>query len=367
MKALICPDSYKGSADAKSVANAVGEGFLSVLPDAYCMIFPIADGGEGSVGCISDAVGASVVYTEVLGPYGEHVRASYAVKGLDAYIEMAEASGLCLTDRREPLKASTYGTGQLICDAATRGAKNITVFIGGSATCDGGMGMAAALGYKFYDKRGELLFPCGESMERIERIEAPKVNMLDSVIVRCACDVTNPPYGKNGAAYVFAPQKGAGEDDVIALDRGLRNLCTVIEKDLSVNVHSLAGGGAAGGLGAGLFAFASAEMRGGFSLISDILSLDSHIEDADIVITGEGCTDRQSMMGKVVSQISEMCKKHEKPCYIISGAIKDTELLLKLGISGAFASSYYASDVSESIKNPLVYIKEAAKELALSL
>ena len=297
MNVLICPDSYKGSADALCVARAVKRGFERVSSDFECIALPVADGGEGSVAVIADALCAQWHEVRVKGPYGEEVTAKYAISGERAYIEMAEASGICLSDRREPLFASTYGTGEMILDAIEHGAREITVFIGGSATCDGGIGMAAAIGYRFLDKNGDELLPIGRSLSEISRILPPAKNEFESIRVSCACDVKNTLYGKLGAAYVFAPQKGAGEKEVAELDRGLENLARVIEKDLCVDVRALEGGGAAGGLGAGLYAFCGARMCGGFAFISGTLGLEQRIAKADAVITGEGCTDTQSVMG----------------------------------------------------------------------
>ncbi len=367
MKILICPDKYKGSADAKAVAQAIEQGVKDALSDAECLTLPVADGGEGSVSVLCEALGASEVCVDVRGPYGEAVRAKYAMRGTDAYIEMAEASGLCLTERREPMYASTYGTGEMMADAVKRGARTLTVFIGGSATCDGGMGMAAALGYRFYDSEGVLLGHSGENMARVDRIVPPGEDPLDGVQVYCACDVTNPTYGERGAAYVFAPQKGAGEDDVRELDRGLRVMADAIEKCLGIDVHNLSGGGAAGGLGAGLYAFAHAEMRGGFTLISGILSLEERIATAEVVITGEGCTDRQSMMGKVVGNISELCAKYNKKCVVISGLVKDENALIDAGICGSYSSGEYAPSLHDSMKDAVRYIRLAARDAAVDI
>ena len=278
MKVVICPDSYKGSIEAPSAAEAIRLGIESAIADAECVCLPIADGGEGSVSVIRETLGADWIYADVTGPYGECVRAKYALCGSDAYIEMAEASGLCLSNRREPMEATTRGTGELMLEALKRGAKRITVFIGGSATCDGGIGMAEALGYRFFDENGARLSCNGKSMNNIDSIIPPERHPLSDVEVICASDVTNPMYGERGAAFVFAPQKGADEKDVLELDRGLCNLAEVIERDLKTDVHNLCGAGAAGGLGAGLYAFASAEMKGGFLVISDILKLERQIK-----------------------------------------------------------------------------------------
>ncbi len=367
MKIVICPDSYKGSIEAQDAAQALRAGITSVLPDAEVSCLPVADGGEGSVSVIRKALGAEWTYADVTGPYGDMVHAKYVLCGTDAYIEMAEASGLCLSGRREPLLATTKGTGELMLDAVKRGARRIIIFIGGSATCDGGIGMAEAIGYRFFDEDGALLDCVGESMARIKSITVPTDHPLSGVSVICASDVTNPMYGKDGAAYVFAPQKGAGEEEVAALDDGLRNLADMIGITLEKDVHALSGGGAAGGLGAGLYAFADAEMKGGFDVIADILRLQEHILLSDVVITGEGCTDYQSMMGKVVGSIAEITKKHNKKCIVISGAVKDADKLAKLGIYRSYSCVEHAPSVEESINNAAKYIGLAARKCAAEL
>lgn len=367
MKILVCPDSYKGSADARSVAYAIKRGFERISSDFECITLPIADGGEGSVAVIAEVLGAEWVYLSVKGPYGESVRARYAISGKRAYIEMAEASGICLTERREPLLASTYGTGELIYDAVSKGAEEITVFIGGSATCDGGIGMAAALGYGFFDFEGNELSPIGESLSRIASIHPPEKNIFKNVKIYCACDVKNTLYGKLGAAHVFGPQKGADESAVLELDRGLFNLAGVIEGCLGIDVHTLEGGGAAGGLGAGLYAFCGARMRAGFSLIAETLGLDEMIGQADAVVTGEGCTDAQSVMGKVIGEISAMCKHRQKPCIVISGLIKDGDELLCMGIDEIYSCTDIAGSAERSIAEPARYIELAAQEAAKSI
>jgi glycerate kinase len=280
---------------------------------------------------------------------------------------MAEASGLCLCDRREPLLASTKGTGELMLDARANGAHRITVFIGGSATCDGGIGMAEAFGYRFYDRDSRRLACVGGSMPDIARIVPPEEHPLAGVEVICASDVTNPTYGENGAAFVFAPQKGASPEQVLTLDRGLRNLACVVERDIGTDVHTLVGGGAAGGLGAGLYAFASAKMRGGFCVIADILGLEREIELSDAVITGEGCTDMQSVMGKVVGSIARIADKHSKRCILISGLVKDAEQLEKMGIYRSYSCMDYAPSVEESMRDAVHYITLAASDCAREL
>ena len=345
-------------------ARAIQEGISRIIPDACTELYPIADGGEGSVCALCESLDLSIHRLEVTGPYGEQVTAEYAMGDGVAYIEMAAASGICITDRREPLYASTYGTGELMADAVKKGAERLVVFIGGSATCDGGMGMAAALGYRFFDGTGAELEPIALNMINVSEIRVPDRDVMAGIDVVCACDVKNTLFGKNGAAYVFGPQKGASEDEVAVLDQGLENMARRIKKDLCINVDELSGGGAAGGLGAGLYAFCSARMQGGFAIISEALSLEEAIARADAVITGEGCTDRQSVMGKVIGEISDMCRAYGKKCTVISGMIKDKDVLLSSGIDRVFSCTDISGDSRLSIAEPEKYILLAAEEAA---
>ncbi len=367
MKVLICPDSYKGTAEASEAACAIRDGIMDAVPETECTLLPIADGGEGSVSAVANAVGAEWMYADVCGPYGESVRAKYALCGSRAYIEMAEVSGICLSQRRDPELASTYGTGELMADALHHGATELVIFIGGSATCDGGMGMAAALGYRFLDADGKELYPCGKSMGSVRDIISPSIDPLGGAVVYCACDVTNPMYGEQGAAFVFAPQKGADRECVLRLDSGLKQFANAIENSLGIDVHTIPGGGAARGLGAGLYAFAGARMRGGFELISDALSLEKRISETDIVITGEGCTDRQSMMGKVVGHIADLSKKYNKRCIALSGIIKDSEEILRMGMYRLYSSSEYAPSIEQSMQFACKYIRMAAYDAAADI
>ncbi len=371
MKILVCPDSFKESLSASSVADTVKAAFEDVAKQKNISVavssLPIADGGEGSVRAIYEAVGGELIRINVTGPYGESVFATYLMHGKDAYIEMAEASGLALTSRRECRYATTYGTGEMISDAMNRGAEKLVVFVGGSATCDGGIGMAEALGYGFYSETGEKLSPIGDSLEKIAHITMPSEDALCKVQIICATDVTNPLYGEQGAAYVFAPQKGAEEKDVCELDRGLRHLAALIEKEMKKHVSDLPGAGAAGGLGGGLFAFCSARMCGGFSLIAELLSLKARINESDLVITGEGCTDRQSIMGKAVGKIAEICKANATRLAVISGMLKDKEILSSLDGISMYECVKYAKSAGDSQIDPIPYLTLAAKEAANEL
>ncbi len=371
MKIFICPDTFKESISALNAGAVIADTFMTVSKkkniDLVVDVCPVADGGEGSMLALAGTLGGEIRSIEVTGPYGTPVRARYLLCGTDAYIESAEASGLALSKRRECKYATTYGTGELMADAAARGAKRIVVFAGGSATCDGGIGMAEALGYGFYDKGGIKLESVGDSMAKISKIRPPKRDILFGVEVICASDVTIPLYGELGAAYVFAPQKGATVSDIRALDRGLEHLAKVIMRDLHKDIRDFPGAGAAGGLGGGLVAFCSARICGGFELISSVLSLKEKISESDLVITGEGCTDRQSMMGKVVGKIADMCRTCGVQMAVISGKVKDMEELRMLDFIHAYECVRYAPSDDESIKNPVPYLKRAAEAAAEEL
>ena len=288
MKIVIAPDSFKENLTSLEVAAALERGIKRVRPRARCIKVPMADGGEGTVQSLVDATGGSIVKKRVMGPLGEPVTARYGIlgDGTTAAIEMAEASGLPLVppERRDPLRTTTYGTGELILDAIERGVSAIIIGIGGSATVDGGTGMAQALGVSFLGGNGRAIGEpvCGGLLERISEIDMhgldPRVRKTRITI---ACDVENPLCGPRGAARVFGPQKGATPEMVEVLDRNLRHLAALIKRDLGIDVTRIAGGGAAGGLGAGLIAFAKAKLKRGVDLVSDAVDLAKHLRGAD--------------------------------------------------------------------------------------
>ncbi len=325
-KIVVASDSFKGSLSSLEVAEAVSVGVKSVIPTAEVVKVNVADGGEGTMEALIAGLGGQSVCLEVSNPLGRCVEAEYGV--LDdntAIVEMARASGLVLlsSEERNPMHTSTYGTGELIADALKRGCKKIYVGIGGSATNDGGMGMLAALGYKFYDEVGCLLQPCGATMCRVARIDAvdvmPELSDAEFVV---ACDVDNPFCGTRGAAYVFAPQKGAKPEDVEALDNGLRHFAEKVYEFTGIAITDVPGAGAAGGLGGAFLAFMNAKLVSGIDMVLDAIRFDEILKGASLVITGEGRIDSQTASGKTPVGVLRRAKAQGVPVVAIGGSVQ---------------------------------------------
>lgn len=340
-KIVIASDSFKGTMDSINVCNIVEEGIKNIRPEINTVTIPIADGGEGTVDAFLNAIGGKKVTKTVTGPLFDKIEASYGI--LDdgsAVIEMAQASGLPLVEGREnPLKTTTYGTGELIRDALEKGCKKIVIGIGGSATNDGGVGMAAALGVKFLQEDNTEIDLTGEGLGSLATIDTSNLNAeISDCQFIVACDVDNPLYGENGAAYIFAPQKGADKEMVKLLDENLKHYAGIVNRDLEINLQKYKGSGAAGGLGAGLVAFVNAELKSGINILLDAVDFDNLIVDADLIITGEGKIDGQSLRGKVPVGIADRAIKYHKPVIAIVGAIGDeTDALYERGISSIFS------------------------------
>ncbi len=328
MNILICPDKFKGCLDSHTVALNLQKGIIKVFPDARCKLFPMADGGEGTVDALVEATNGHVEKVKVHDPLMRRIDSFFGISGdgEKGFIEMSAASGLALLrpEERNPMITSTFGTGELIRFALDRGVKEIILGIGGSATIDGGMGMAQALGVSITDDTGWETEPGAISMGRIFQIN---LKNLDPRVLQCkiqvACDVTNPLTGPLGAAHVFGPQKGANPYMVVKLDAHLKHLSQVIRKQLHVEVDELPGGGAAGGLGAGIVAFLKGSLNPGFELISKIVCLDEWINWADLVVTGEGKMDFQTLYGKTPAGVAVLAKKSDKPVIAFTGALGD--------------------------------------------
>lgn len=357
MKIVIACDSFKGSCSSKQVADSVEKGIKSVIPDCRVEKIPVADGGEGTTKTLTGALGGCFVKTVTHDPLMRKKESSYgfAEEKKTAMMEMAETSGLPLVPAgmRNPLLTTTFGTGEMILDALERGCRKFIIGIGGSATNDGGMGMMQALGASFYDKENKRLGYGGEQLLKVARIDVsslkPEALQSEFTII---CDVDNPLYGKNGAAHVFAPQKGASERDVEILDAGLRNYAEVIKKDLSKDIASVPGSGAAGGLGAAFLAFLPAVLKPGIQCILDMLNFDDLLKDADWVITGEGKLDRQTIMGKVPVGVLNRARMFDIPVIAIGGSVEDADVLNEAGFLSVL-----------SIQNAPVHL-ERAMEIA---
>lgn len=364
MKIVIAPDSFKENMTSLQVATCIEKGIKRALPKARCVKVPMADGGEGTVQSLVDATGGRILKKKVTGPMGAPVTARYGLlgDGVTAVIEMAEASGLPLVARelRNPLLASTFGTGELILDALAKGAKAIVIGIGGSATVDGGAGMAQALGVKFFDAGGSFLSEhCGGGLlERIARIDTSGLDArLKNIKVTIASDVDNPLCGKRGAAHVFGPQKGATPEMVLTLDRNLKHFGDLIKAQLGIKVADLPGAGAAGGLGAGLVAFTKAKLKSGIDIVVEATQLEQHLKGADLVITGEGRVDAQTPFGKTPAGVAKAAKRFKVPVVAIGGGISDDAFkVFDFGIDGLESATHRDMDLATALANSRDYL-----------
>jgi glycerate kinase len=368
MKIVIAPDKFKGSLSASEAAAALARGFQRVWPDAEIALCPIADGGEGTAKAMCDALGGEWVTRPVRGPLGATVSAGYAwiptAPVPSAVIEMSAASGLVLIPpaERRAREANTFGTGELMRDAISRGAKRIIVGLGGSATTDGGIGMAAALGYEFLDGNGETMeqpTPC--NLPTLERIESRNAIALPEIIA--ACDVQNPLLGPRGTANVFAPQKGADAEDVQFLEQASTHLATVAKRDLGNDFAETPGAGAAGGLGYGLLTFCNASIRPGFDLIAEIVNLEAAITDADLVITAEGSLDSQTLDGKGPAGVAALAKRHGKPVIAFGGRVANHPGLAEI-FDAVLPIPHGPMPLEEAITNAAMLLEEAAAKAA---
>lgn len=325
MKIVVAPNSFKGSLSASQAAAAIAQGVRQALPDAEVVEIPVADGGEGTVDALVSARQGTYREVEVEGPLGDPVRANYGLidEGRTGVVELASASGLTLipSERRDPRRASTYGFGQLLEAARRQGVASIIAGIGGSATNDGGAGMAHALGYRLLDAAGQDLPRGGAALAHLDRIDPSGFDPAwRSVSVMVACDVTNPLTGPGGASYVYGPQKGAGPDAVRELDKALSHLADVIEHDLGRQVADIPGAGAAGGTGAGLVAFLDARLVPGAPLVVDASGFDQALRGAGLVITGEGRVDGQTAFGKAPGEVARRAKAAGIPTLLLAGS-----------------------------------------------
>jgi len=344
MKIGIAPDSFKGNMTALQVASRIEKGLRKALGNITVVKVPMADGGEGTAKTIADATGGRMVRRTVSGPLGKPVKASFGISGdgHTAVIEMAEASGIALLtpSQRNPMRTTTRGTGELIKHALKLGVSHLLVGIGGSATTDGGMGMAKALGVRFLDKRGREVSDNGRGLLRVASIDMTGLDpRLEDIRVEVACDVDNPLTGPRGAAQVYGPQKGATPEMVGQLDAGLENLAAVIKRDLGKSVLKVPGSGAAGGLGAGLLAFLHGELRPGIDIVVDAVQLAKRLKGCDLVITGEGRMDGQTAFGKTPAGVAGVAKSLGLPVIALAGCLgPGVSKVHKIGIDAYFST-----------------------------
>ncbi|MDO9255646.1 MAG: glycerate kinase [Bacteroidales bacterium] len=353
-KIILAIDSFKGCLTSFEVAEACKSGILRVFPTCNVVIIPISDGGEGTLETLISATGGTIVSTIVHNPVMEKITASYGILGnrTSAVIEMAKASGLTLipNHRRNPLLTTTYGTGELIKDAIMKGCREILVGIGGSATNDAGIGMLQALGYRFYDKDHNLLGTGGQILEQVAFIDdSSKLPELDQTKFIIACDVNNPFAGENGAAYVYAPQKGATPEMVQQLDKGLKNIANLIFEKYQIDVQNIPGAGAAGGLGGAFVAFLNATLQSGIQVVLDKFEFECQIKNADLIITGEGKMDAQTLMGKAPQGILKAAQKEKIPVIAITGGFEQAYTLNSGGIDAVFSITPYPVSLDKAM------------------
>ncbi|MEI0747134.1 glycerate kinase [Brachyspira pulli] len=364
MKIVIIPDSFKGSASSMEVCNCIEKGILKVFKNANIKKIPVADGGEGTVDSILYAAGGNIKKVNVRNPSGKIIEAKYGIINKEkAVIEMAEASGITLVDDavRNPLKYSTYGTGELIKDAMNNNIKEILIGIGGSATNDCGIGMANALGYKFLDENNNELEAIAENMIKVASIDDSNVDKrIFDIKINVACDVKNPLYGENGATAIYGKQKGVTEESFDILDNGLKNIARIVKEKFNKEIDHIEGSGAAGGLGGGLVAFCNAELKSGIDAVLDIIDFEDKIKDASLIITGEGAIDGQTKKGKVPVGVAR--RANGIPVIAIVGDIRDgAEAVYDMGIVSIMPALKRAMPLDEAIKNSKTLIEDAAE------
>ena len=371
MKVVAAIDSFKGSMTSLEVAAAFEKGVKKVYKDAEFIKIPLADGGEGTVKALIDNLDGKMVNIKVKDPLMRDIDSFYGISGdgKTAVIEMAAASGLPLLspDERNPLKATTFGTGELIKDALEKGCREFIIGIGGSATNDAGTGMLSALGYTFLDENGNELEPNGENLINIRSFKDDKaMKELSEAKFLIACDVDNPFYGTNGAAHVYGKQKGATGDIIKILDDGMRNFSNVIEKIKKTDISNISGSGAAGGLGGAFTAFFNSELKPGIDIITEKIELENKINSSDYVITGEGRIDFQSAMGKTPSGVAKLAKKYGIPVIAIGGSVDD-EIgnIYDCGITAAFSIIDSPMTLGEAMdtKNAQRLVEKTAEQI----
>ncbi len=375
MRIVVAPDSFKGSLTALEVAQAVAAGWKQAQPDAVCVLVPLADGGEGTVKSLVDATNGSLVSVQVSGPFGQPTTASYGLLGETgtapgtAVIEMAAASGLHLrTDPKamSPFDASSFGTGQLIKDALDRGVRTVVLGLGGSATNDGGAGMLSALGVRLLDARGSELKPGGGHLQHLESIDLTQMHpAVEQCDFQVASDVTNPLCGPSGATAVFGPQKGVGQADIAAIDAGLEHFAKVARASGAPDVSARPGAGAAGGLGFAALSFLHANLRPGIEVVIDAVGLRAALDGADLLITGEGRIDRQTLAGKVPFGAMRAAQAAGVPAIAIVGSIgPGANEVIDAGMAGIFSIVNAPMELSEALAATESNLRHTARSIA---
>jgi glycerate kinase len=373
MKIVIAPDSFKESLSALQVATAIEAGMREVWPDATYVKVPVADGGEGTVQALIDALDGRRVDVRVTGPLGRAVNAFYGMTGDGdlAVIEMAAASGLegVPPDLRDPRTATSRGTGELILAALDAGARRFVLGVGGSATNDGGAGMLQALGVRLLDAAGNDIGPGGAELARLDRIDVAGLDpRLHEAAFRIACDVDNPLVGPRGASAVFGPQKGATPAMIEQLDAALAHYADIIRRDIGQDIAQLPGAGAGGGIAAAMVVFLHGQLRPGIEIVTDAIGLDALVRDADLVITGEGRIDSQTVNGKTPMGVARVARRHDKPVVAIGGGLAaDADAVHAHGIDVVVAAVARPCSVAEALAAAEANLRRAARNLAAAL
>ncbi|GAA4280589.1 glycerate kinase [Gaetbulibacter aestuarii] len=370
MKFILAPDKFKGSLTGLQFCEVVENSLLKVMPDSEILKLPLSDGGDGTIEILDYHLDGETVAITVSDPLFRPIQSSFlympAIK--TAFVEMANASGMALLKKEEQncYYTTTRGTGEAILAAIDKGSETIILGIGGSATNDCGIGMASALGYRFLDKEGHELSPTGKNLSEIYQIDTSKVDeRLKNIEIKVACDVTNPLYGENGAAYVYGPQKGASPEEIEALDKGLRHIATLFKIQFNTDVQSIKGAGAAGGMGAGTTIFLNADLIPGIDLVKQLIDFDSKIKAADWIITGEGLLDLQTLSGKTIHGVITSAKAENINVAAFCGGIAlDMEALKKFGIDHAAALMHEARNLEDALENTQKYLSILAEKFA---
>ncbi len=367
MKILIAPDKFKGSLSAFEICEIISSTLNGGVDTSS---HPLADGGDGSIEILSKFLALNKIKVETVDPIGRPITSDYYKKNNTAYIEMAKASGLVLLDpsERNPMYTSTNGSGLMIRHAILNGADKILFFIGGSATNDGGIGLANAFGIEFLNNEKEKLKPIGENLISIDSINNQSELDLEKISIEVLCDVNNKLYGENGAAYVYGKQKGASEKEIEMLDSGLRHYCNIIKNNVGIDLSQMDGCGAAGGVSASILAFFNAKLVNGFDAISKVTGLEDKIKSADLIISGEGCIDSQSLDGKVISGVSKLCRQYNKPLILFSGINKIKEdQMAEIYTDKIYSIVDIAKNKDDAIANASNYLKELANKFKKDL
>ncbi|MCW2118289.1 glycerate kinase [Flavobacterium sp. 7A] len=371
MRILIAPDKFKGSLSAMEVCNAIERGILNYDATIETIKHPLADGGEGTLAILQNYFELKTESAVAIDPLFRTTTATYKHNDDTAFIEMANASGLLMVEEnnRDVCNSTSFGTGQLILDAINKGFRKIILFIGGSATNDGGVGMAAALGYKFFSKEGINISPTGKGLISIDEIKNQDLSFsLNEICFTVVCDVKNPLYGPNGAAHVYAAQKGASAEEIEQLDLGLRNFSKQVERYLHKDVAHLQGAGAAGGMGAGAVCFLNAKMQSGIDFVMEQTHFDASVKNnVDLIITGEGSLDKQTVEGKVIKGVSIRAHQNHIPFSILAGVVKDVALI-KSNLKPARIQSIMEMDITveDAMENAAKYVTEMSYQLIKS-